>query len=141
MLSGYKYIFVKKLGKSISKDTPDEYIHALRIECKKLRYLLEFFSSLFEKEKVNIFIKYLKKLQDNLGDFNDYHLQQLFLQKYLENKIFNKSDLVMRVAAIGALINALRTKQLSVRKEFSKTFDDFVNKKNKKLFNELFLKK
>lgn len=135
-----KYKFVIKLGKSITNDTPYDKIHALRIECKKLRYLLEFFSSLFDKEKVIISIKYLKKLQDNLGDFNDFYLQQLDLQNYLD-RIETKNGSVKLVAAIGALISALHMEQIRVRNEFSGTFNDFASKKNEKLFSELFLSK
>ncbi len=47
-----KYSKVIKIGKKINSHTPDEEVHALRIECKKLRYLLEFFNSLFPQEGI-----------------------------------------------------------------------------------------
>ena len=42
-----RYKKVLKRGKAIKRSSPDEDLHRLRIQCKKLRYTLEFFSSLF----------------------------------------------------------------------------------------------
>jgi len=41
-----RYRSIKKGGRQIVEDNNDAAMHALRIECKKLRYLMEFFSSL-----------------------------------------------------------------------------------------------
>ena len=79
-----KYRSVVKAGNLILKNTEDEMLHALRIECKKLRYLMEFFASLFSSKKINVLIGQLKKLQDNLGDFNDLCVQVEYLQKTSE---------------------------------------------------------
>ena len=38
---------VIKKGRAIGPESPDEKLHRLRIDCKKLRYLLEFFSGLY----------------------------------------------------------------------------------------------
>ena len=38
------YKRIQRQQASLNPDTPDEEVHALRIHCKKLRYLLEFFS-------------------------------------------------------------------------------------------------
>ena len=62
---------VLKKGKAIEPETEAEALHRLRIECKKLRYLLEFFSSLYSEDEILQLINALKRLQDNLGDFND----------------------------------------------------------------------
>ena len=48
MLKRFKTVL--KRGKAINDDTPDEALHDLRIDCKKLRYLLEFFASLFSQK-------------------------------------------------------------------------------------------
>ena len=47
-----RYKVVRKWANGLHESTPDEEIHELRILCKKLRYLLEFFESLFEKKKL-----------------------------------------------------------------------------------------
>lgn len=133
-----KYKYIRKIGKSINNESADKNLHALRIECKKLRYLLEFFSSLFPQDKINTLIKNLKKLQDNLGDFNDYYIQQTDLINYLENKVKLNNGAKVLSAAIGSLISVLHQEQKKVRSEFSKTFNEFNSKQNEKLFNEIF---
>jgi CHAD domain-containing protein len=48
----------------------EETLHPLRIDCKRLRYTLEFVRHLLVPEGEKL-IKQLKKLQDHLGDLND----------------------------------------------------------------------
>ena len=79
-----KYRNVVKLGGQIAENTEDETLHVLRIHCKKLRYLMEFFSSLFPRKKIKILIYQLKKLQRNLGDFNDLSVQREYLLNIIE---------------------------------------------------------
>ena len=60
----------------IDDDSPDEALHRLRIDAKKLRYLLEFFRALYPPKEIGAVVGALKSLQDNLGDFNDLSVQQ-----------------------------------------------------------------
>jgi len=130
-----QYNKVIKLGNKINSDSPDALYHKLRIQCKKLRYLLEFFSSLFQQEKISLLVAHLKKLQDNLGLFNDLYVQQETLKEDSYNDVFNK-DVIL---ALGYLIGKLNDEQTGVRNQFHNSFNEFSNNKNKKLFNELFL--
>ena len=50
-------------GRAITPQTPDEAVHALRIECKKLRYLLEFFRHMVPSRQLMPMVKALKRLQ------------------------------------------------------------------------------
>jgi len=63
----------KKLGKRTSglKALTVEQRHELRKELKKLRYTVEFLSSLFPAKRVDQFLKRLKRLQDAFGGLND----------------------------------------------------------------------
>lgn len=70
----------------LSNSSPDDAIHQLRISCKKLRYLLEYFSPILPSKIGKEQIKCLKQLQDELGEFNDSSIQILFLTNYLKNK-------------------------------------------------------
>ncbi|MBF0108802.1 MAG: CHAD domain-containing protein [Magnetococcales bacterium] len=58
------------LGKNLSSMSDTE-LHALRIECKKMRYATDFFASLFPREKVAPFLQNLKAIQNILGLMND----------------------------------------------------------------------
>lgn len=53
-----------------------ERLHRLRIACKKLRYLIEMFDSLFDREKSKTYLGVLADLQDVLGRFNDHTVAQ-----------------------------------------------------------------
>ena len=74
ILKNYKRIV--KEGSLITIDSPCESLHDLRKSCKKLRYLMEFFQSLYLEDKIKHFIKNLKGLQEVLGDFQDYAVQE-----------------------------------------------------------------
>ena len=69
----------KYLRKERSRAFRDLVQHLLRLACKELRYLLEFFASLFPREKVDDVIQQLKKLQDLLGHFNDLRIPEKYL--------------------------------------------------------------
>ncbi|MBF0260843.1 MAG: CHAD domain-containing protein [Magnetococcales bacterium] len=58
-------------------------LHALRIECKKLRYALEFFMPLFSEKGMSSFTLHLKGLQDILGVMNDVSVMPGLLEKIL----------------------------------------------------------
>ena len=64
-----------KMGQAIDDDSPAEDLHELRKVGKELRYLLEFFASLYPAEVVKPFVKSLKGLQDQLGRFQDREVQ------------------------------------------------------------------
>lgn len=131
-----KYRKVVKLGRLINDQTPDLDIHSLRIECKKLRYLLEFFSSLFTGKEITLMINHLKKLQNNLGDFNDLYVQQENLRKFLETDGHKNKNL--ETMAVGGLIASLYKKQQKVRNQFSEKFKKFGGKENIEVYNKLF---
>ena len=133
-----QYRSIVKSSNRISKNTDDEKLHALRIECKKLRYLLEFFSSLFSRKKMNALIEQLKKLQNKLGDFNDLCVQQAYLLNISEELPSTNHKKKRVLVAIGSLIGALDGKKRVVKKGLFKTFTDFSSPVNERLFRELF---
>ncbi|MCG6971156.1 MAG: CHAD domain-containing protein, partial [Gammaproteobacteria bacterium] len=69
-------------GEAIRDNSPPDDLHELRKSCKKLRYLMEFFHSLYAEEKITKLIKALKQLQSNLGDYNDLHVQIESLERF-----------------------------------------------------------
>lgn len=97
---------VRRLGRAITPQTPDEEVHALRIECKKLRYLLDFFASLFPAQALKPQLRALKQLQTILGDFNDYGVQQVFLAGLIE-----ADTPVAQQAAVHGLVALLHRRQ------------------------------
>ena len=136
-----KYRNVVKVGSQILENTEDEMLHVLRIHCKKLRYLMEFFSSLFPRKKMNTLIAQLKKLQDNLGDFNDLCVQREYLLNLIEELPTSRQQNKKTLAAIGSLIGTMDKEKQTVKDAFAKTFTDFASSANQKLFRELFASK
>ena len=133
-----KYRSVVKTGNQILESTDDKMLHALRIHCKKLRYLMEFFSSLFPRKKMDILIGQLKKLQDNLGDFNDLRVQEEYLMAIAKALPVTSGQSKKTFLAIGSLVGTLGRDRQIVKDSFSKTFADFASPENKALFQDLF---
>ena len=73
---------VVQLGTDLLAETDGQRLHALRIACKKLRYVLEFFVSLFPGKNTTILVAHLRTLQDNLGRWHDLVVQQDALRHF-----------------------------------------------------------
>jgi len=129
-----RYKKILETGAACGPQSPDSMLHALRIEAKKLRYLLEFFRSLFSVAEVDLLVKHLKRLQNNLGDFNDLSVQQTMLGSYQSPvKTDNLEQMLSVAAALGGLITHLADRQQLVRGEFNETFLQFASKDNQTL--------
>lgn len=133
----YKKIY--KAAVKISHTTPDEAIHKIRIDCKKLRYLLYFFASQFDKNKIKVVAKHLKKLQDKLGIFNDLTVQSEFLKNYLYQLEHKPKKDIMLIASVGGLISNLYTMQIQERDKCINELAVFSNYENRQLFKETFI--
>lgn len=136
-----RYQRVIKDGDYILTHMQDELLHALRIDCKKLRYLMEFFATLFPKKKMARLIKQLKKLQDNLGEFNDLSVQQEYLMHMAEELPLEDPRSRKALVATGYLVENLNNEQIAVKANFAKTFTKFSSPANQKLFRQLFAQK
>jgi len=136
-----KYRQVLKIGSRIDDGTPDSELHRLRIECKKLRYLLEFFASLFPPAEMKKLIGQLKKLQDNLGEFNDYSVQRQRLEDFWKEKLNDQTHSPQIAVAVGGLVTQLYQLQKEARRDFSEIFRNFSRKKNRAIYQNLFAAK
>jgi len=133
-----KFGGVVKTGSKILVNTEDKMLHVLRIECKKLRYLMEFFASLFPRKKMNALIGQLKSLQDNLGDFNDLCVQQKYLLRVAAELPGNRQQQKKTLVAIGSLVETLDRKKHTVKDAFATRFAEFASPENQALFKRLF---
>jgi len=136
-----QYRSIVKAGNLILEKTEDEKLHALRIECKKLRYLMEFFSSMFARQTIDTLIEQLKKLQDNLGDFNDLCVQQDYLLDIAGEMPATDPNSKKVLLVIGSLIGTLDRNKQIVKNAFAETYTDFTAPPNKRLFQDLFASK
>lgn len=121
---------ILKKGGKLDQKSSDEDLHRLRIQGKKLRYLIEFFRSFFDAEEIEYFRKQLKKLQDMLGDFNDISVQ-LEMLSYVQQKLTGRNKRSVAIAAaIGGLITCLNAEHETLRNKFTTVFADFGSTKN-----------
>lgn len=135
-----RYGKVCRIARQIETSTPDVEIHQLRIQCKKLRYLMEFFSTLFPQKMLKDLIKSLKRLQDNLGRFNDFSVQQESLQEFLTTyaKKHRTKNLIPMAESIGALIILLQQKQCQERSQIMQSFSHFDSPEIREEFSQVF---
>ena len=136
-----RYRTIRRLQKTLTPETPDKVVHQLRISCKKLRYLLEFFGELFPSAETAQIVKQLRRLQNRLGLFNDYSVQQQALLQYWngqhsKNGRRERTDLLS--LSLGGLIAVLHQKQQIQRKRIHNALDAFCSKEVKKLFQQAF---
>lgn len=136
-----RYRKVIKIGKNARESNKEDALHILRIECKKLRYLLEFFTSLFPEDNMRYLIQQLRELQENLGDFNDVCIQQEYLLALADELELDEKDSRNTLIAIGSLIGSLDMRKRETKGRFGKIFEEFISPKNKKMFKELFSQK
>ncbi len=110
---------VRKRGRHLSAETPAEAVHELRIACKKLRYLLEFFRSLFAAGRVSAFIRSLKRLQDDLGEYNDVEVQQGELQNTARELLAAGGADAPALLTAGRLLDRLESRQAAARRRLA----------------------
>lgn len=133
-----RYKSILKRGRKIKAKSKDDVLHDLRLECKKLRYLLELFSSLFPTNEIDFLVSQLKIIQDNLGDFNDLSVQQDKMKVYLDESLGKSKAEIQLASVIGGLITSLHQRKQEVRNVFIETFKQFDSKKNNKVITSLF---
>lgn len=97
----------------------DEEIHDLRIEGKKLRYLLEIFNVLYPPEPHEWLLGHLRKVQGRLGDYNDLQVQQTHLQRFAERLATGGKSTAEALLAAGALIADLEHEKKQARRRIA----------------------
>jgi len=132
------YRRILKEGRAITADSPAEGLHELRKTGKKLRYLIEFFQSLYPEEEIKAVIKVLKQLQVNLGDFQDYEVQVKTLKQFSQQMVAEDTVPAEALLAMGMLIEGLERRQHAARAEFAERFAGFDRPDNHEHYQRLF---
>jgi len=115
----------------------DEILHTLRIECKKLRYLLEFFAELFPPKETASLLKQLKRLQDNLGTVSDLGNQRDYLLSIADVLDVDGLQARRTLVTTGVLIEMIGREQQSIRSDFAETFINFSSPTHQKQFRKM----
>ncbi|MHB8836868.1 MAG: CHAD domain-containing protein [Candidatus Methylomirabilia bacterium] len=124
-------------GAAIGAASPAADLHELRKTCKKLRYLVEFFHSLLDRDVAEAAIASLKGLQDTLGNFQDLQVQADALLGYARELARDGKAPPPTYIALGMLVERLREEQARARVEFAGRFGEFAHKAGRKSWKRL----
>jgi CHAD domain-containing protein len=132
---------ILKRGLNLGADPPAADLHRLRIDAKKLRYLMEFFWSLYPPREIGARIKELKKLQDILGGFNDMEIQRERLAEFADTLNAAPSVATGCILTLGRLDGYLEERQEGFRHAFHDAFADFSSHPVTAAYRRLFKRK
>jgi len=122
-----RYRKVSVFADGMTPDAPSSAIHTIRIQCKKLRYLLEFFGRFFPQDSRDPLASELGRLQNRLGDFNDLAVQQRYLLDLVPDA---GGDGASMTRAIGGLVAVLHAEHEDLRSEVLESLAAFCSQKN-----------
>jgi CHAD domain-containing protein len=132
---------IRKLHKGIlsraavmDDDTRPTELHELRIECKKLRYMIDAFGCLYAEEHVEHLIRTLKRLQDVLGDYNDLSVQQAALYRFASEMPGASPTTLL---ALGGIVERLRLKAEQTRPRILERLREFASDEDAGRMKEL----
>ncbi len=128
-------------GLAIHGESAAEELHELRKSCKKLRYLMEFFQSLYGHKEIRPLIKELKRLLDNLGDFQDLEVQAEKLRDFAHQMVEEGTVPADTLLAMGMLVDDLLARQHRAYLEFFGRFAEFASRENRNLFRRMLKRK
>jgi CHAD domain-containing protein len=134
------YKRILKEGRAIHDSSPAVALHDLRKTCKKLRYLMEFFQSLYPENEIKDLIKALKNFQTVLGDFQDYDIQEATIKQFSAEMMDNHVP-SNTLLAMGVLVLYLDTMKCTARQNFAEQFAIFEQADNQAAFQRLFAHK
>jgi CHAD domain-containing protein len=100
-----RYRKTRKHGLALNKKSLAKRFHSLRLRVKKLRYLIEFFYPVLDKEEASRLRVELKKVQDALGAFQDAEVQITNLIQMAEI-LQDSENSLNSVLALGQLIGS-----------------------------------
>jgi CHAD domain-containing protein len=122
---------VTRDGRAVHADSPATDLHDLRKRCKELRYALEVFAPLLDKDDRKVLVTDLKVLQDVLGRFQDTEVQRAKLRDFAEEMMRDGTP-TEAVLALGELIGHLDSAQDDARREFDAAFERFARPANRR---------
>lgn len=124
-------------GGRITDESPAEDMHDLRKRAKELRYLLEFFSSLYDRKPHSAAVSELKGLQDTLGTYQDMQVQRHAIEGFAAELHAAGDSPAATLLAAGRLVATLDERQYHAREEFAERFTSFAGPRNRRRLAEL----
>jgi CHAD domain-containing protein len=121
---------ILRRGRRIDADTPAADVHDLRLTAKKLRYLMEFFRLLFPGKPIKRQIAALRSLQEVLGRFNDFEVQQGALRTAAAAMTDSGDVPLDSLLVLGRLVETLQGRQDEARAKVTGRVAAFTTREN-----------
>jgi 2-keto-4-pentenoate hydratase/2-oxohepta-3-ene-1,7-dioic acid hydratase in catechol pathway len=114
------------IGGAIDVTTPPEALHELRKRCKRLRYLLEVYRHIAPGKDVDSVLRRLRKLQNELGEFQDLETHMRLLGGLCERLADTPAGAGLRTN----LLDGIAVRAAAVRQRALRRFADFASSKS-----------
>lgn len=115
-----------KAGGAITPQSEPASLHDLRIRAKELRYALELYGPLYATGPVSGLVRELKRLQDNLGEYQDSEVHADQLRSFVPVLERRGTAPTRTFVAMGALAATFAGQQRQARERFPATFAAFA---------------
>jgi CHAD domain-containing protein len=129
---------ILKRARHLDRTAPAQDFHRVRIDGKKLRYLLEFFQSLYPKQEMTTLIRELKDLQDILGTLNDLQVQHALLSDLAGEPDATPTPGAARPPTFDRLTDLFEHRQIELRDTFRDAFAEFSVEPAQATYRRLF---
>ncbi|BDY13863.1 CYTH and CHAD domain-containing protein [Hydrogenimonas cancrithermarum] len=130
-----RYRRILKKGHALDDSSPAQAYHLLRIDVKKLRYMMEFFASVFDHDAYVTMLKRLKSIQSVLGEHQDLEVQRQHLKALGRLPQLHNDK---TIAALEALRKEMARLEERKRHEFREVFKAFAH--TEELFQRMICK-
>jgi CHAD domain-containing protein len=110
---------------AIHDKTPADAIHQVRIEAKKVRYMIDATRSLHDRHDLERIIDSLKRVQSVLGDFNDAQVQERNLLGSGKALVEADAGESAALLTIGRLAENARNRAVSLRSQVDRELARF----------------
>lgn len=128
---------VIRRGTALGPASPLASFHVLRIDAKKLRYLLEVFAALLPDERAAAQVKALKRLQDVLGMLQDVSVQRARVRAFADELAARRPAPAATLLALGRMTVALDARESASRASFHDRFAGFADSDARTHWDEL----
>jgi CHAD domain-containing protein len=114
-----------KAAKKIDSDAPATDIHTARKRAKRLRYAAEMLGGALRANKVKSVVSHMKRLQDDLGQFQDSEVQLHVIRDLLDDESLGEPS-SQAVAAGELIMEDLVERQEEARGDLVKALREFA---------------
>jgi CHAD domain-containing protein len=125
------YRRIVKAAAPVSFETRPEQLHRLRGRCKRMRYLLDAYGSIYVREPHREVLSALKSLQDCLGEIQDVDVQRAQLSR-LARTLSRGDTSTETLLAIGAVRDRILRRDAAARRTVDRRLSRFCSPKTRR---------